>query len=272
SQLPYATSSGSRQHEPQKAQRDRCAKHQGGPCALVVLGQTPRKATNHFEKANAQPPENEHRQSRPYDLSQHPEVDRGWKGHKQANSYDKGGESYFLERQFQRVKRIYSAHEVRRSPECRLVNSKDRNSGDEHHGESSEKCEEARVCQEPPHELGPAKSGHERLGQHTEENSSGTEKHSEAAHRKGLAGLAAPNVQVDVHGDDQEEFADPKEHQAALTALRGQSLKPLDRSLRLKPEVQTFEQRLHFSALLRAQQKIDAFDYVHKDTERQQYV
>jgi len=46
-------------------------------------------------------------------------------------------------------------------------------------------------------------------------------------------------------------------------------LKPLDRSLRLKPEVQTLEERLHFSALLRAQQKIAAFDYVHKDTKCQ---
>jgi hypothetical protein len=33
--------------------------------------------------------------------------------------------------------------------------------------------------------------------------------------------------------------------------------------------VQTLEERLHFSALRRAQQQIAAFDYVHKDTERQ---
>jgi hypothetical protein len=46
-------------------------------------------------------------------------------------------------------------------------------------------------------------------------------------------------------------------------------LKPLDRSLRRKPEVPTLEERLYFSALPRAQQKIAAFDYVHKDTERQ---
>jgi hypothetical protein len=38
-------------------------------------------------------------------------------------------------------------------------------------------------------------------------------------------------------------------------------LKPLDRSLSLKPEVQTLEERLHFSALRRAQQQIAAFDY-----------
>src|SRR5262249_8194585 len=156
-----------------------------------------------------EPRENAHRQSRPCDLSKHPEVDKGWKGHKQANSYDKGGESYFLKRQFQDVKRISSAHEVRRSPECRLVNSKDRSSGDEHHGEPSGEWEEARVSKEPAQELRPAKSGHERPGQHTQENSSGTEKPSEAAHRYGLAGLAAPNVQVDVDDDDQDELADP---------------------------------------------------------------
>jgi hypothetical protein len=46
-------------------------------------------------------------------------------------------------------------------------------------------------------------------------------------------------------------------------------LKPRDRSLRLKPAVQTREERLHGSALVPAQQKIAAFDEVRKDTERQ---
>jgi hypothetical protein len=44
--------------------------------------------------------------------------------------------------------------------------------------------------------------------------------------------------------------------------LSGASLKPCDRSLRLKPAVQMREERLHGSALVLAQQKIAAFDSV----------
>jgi hypothetical protein len=64
-------------------------------------------------------------------------------------------------------------------------------------------------------------------------------------------------------------YAAPHEQQAPLTTLNGASLKPRDRSLRLKPAVQTREERLHGSALVPAQQKSAAFDEVRKDTERQ---
>src|SRR5262249_48009869 len=129
--------------------------------------------------------------------------------------------------------------------------------------------EAAQVSHEPAQKLRPAQSGHERPGQHTQEQGTGTEEHSEAADR---GGPATPNVQGDVGADDHEEFAAPNEHQAPLTALRGESLQHRDRALRRQPEVQTLEERLHFAALLRAQQEIAAFDYVHKDTERQECV